>query len=907
MTIAPGQRLGVYEITAKLGEGGMGEVYRATDTQLRREVAIKVLPAAFTDDRERLARFEREAQLLAQLHHPNIASIFGLETSGGTRALVMELVEGPTLADRLAQGALPVDEALAIARRIAEALEAAHEKGIVHRDLKPQNIKAAHDGTVKVLDFGLAKAMDPVAGSASVADLARSPTLMNSPTLTAAGTALGVILGTAAYMAPEQAKGKAVDRRADIWAFGVLLWEMLSGRQLFAADTVAETLGHVMTREPDPALLPPKTPAALRALVARCLVRDPRHRLQAIGDARIALEEIVARPEAEPQKETSRRGASALALAGAVAAGIAATVGILALGGWRRGGRADSMAPGTGATTHRAEILGLSVVDSSNAAISPDGSEVIGYDMTPSKPALLRRAVDGFEVRAIPGSESAFNPFYSPDGRAIGFFSNGQVCVLDLSGSTRRCLAPAHGFAAGSWGVDGEIVFSSQPPAGGIPGGLWRVQGAGGEATRLTTVDLAKGERGHVYPQILPGGRTVLYTIVSETGMAGAAVPLAGGAPRVVLANAGRGRYVRSGHLVYWDEPGGRLVAARFDPEKLALAGAPVELGFELNTTGDTIVSFDVSDSGTLIYSYGGMFGGDFTVDVVDRHGQRTPVVEERASWGQPRVSPNGRQLLLRRSAQPDCSLWLFDFDRRSLSRLGLDGDLHNPLWLAGGERFLIARDASDGIPRQVFEQGIDGGDAPQRVVRTDFGALAESVSADGRYLALTHDDRRDRNDILVFDRESGATRSFLATEYDEDHPAFSPDGSLIAYAANDSGRSEVYVRPFPGTGGKYAVSNHGGTGPVWSRDGRELFYSEGDKLMRVAIERAPRFAASAPQILFEIPDFVWERVRNYDVLPDGSGFVIVRRGSGTPATSTLRVVFDWFTELERLAPAGAR
>ncbi len=899
-----GHRLGSYEITAKLGEGGMGEVYRATDTRLKREVAIKVLPAAFTEDKERLARFEREAQLLAQLQHPHIASIYGLEESGTTRALVMELVPGPTLADRLSAGALPIEEALPIARQIAEALEAAHEKGIVHRDLKPQNIKASLDGTVKVLDFGLAKALEAVAGSS--VDPARSPTLMNSPTLTAAGTALGVILGTAAYMAPEQAKGRAVDRRADIWAFGVILWEMLSGRQLFAADTVAETLGYVMTREPDPALLPRATPAALRALVARCLVRDPRHRLQAIGDARIALEEIVARPQAEPQA-APHRGGSPLVLAGAVASGIAATVGILALGGWLHGGRSDSTVSSNRVAPHRAEILGLSVVDSSNAAISPDGREVIGYDMTPSKPALLRRAVDSFEVRAIPGSESGFNPFYSPDGRSIGFFFSGQVCVLELTGSTRRCLAEALGFAAGSWGRDGEIVFSSQPPTGGAAAGLWRVPSASGEAQRLTTVDSASGERAHVYPQILPDGRTVLFTIVSEARKDLAVVPLAGGAPRTLLANAARGRFVRSGHLVYWDEPGGRLAAVRFDLDRLVGVGTPIELSFELNTTGDTIVSFDVSDNGTLVYSLGGMFGGDFTVDIVDRRGQRSPVVEERASWGQPRLSPSGRQLLLRRSAQPDCSIWLFDFDRRSFSRLGLDGDLHNPLWLADGERFLISRDASDGSNRQVFEERIDGGGALQRVVKADFGALAESVSADGRYIAVTHDDRRDRNDILVHDRESGETRPFLATEYDEDHPAFSPDGRLLAYAANDSGRSEVYVRPFPGSGGKYTISNHGGTGPVWSRDGRELFYAEGDKLMRVGIERAPRFAASAPQILFETPDFVWERVRNYDVLPDGSGFVIVRRGAGTPATRTLRVVFDWFAELERLAPRGAR
>ena len=909
MTLGAGVRLGPYEITAKLGEGGMGEVYRATDSRLRREVAVKVLPAAFVADKERLARFEREAQLLAQLNHPNIAQIYGMETSGEAHALVMELVEGPTLADRLAQGALPLDESLAIARQIAEALEEAHEKGIVHRDLKPQNVKASIEGKVKVLDFGLAKAMDPAgAGAASTGfDAARSPALMNSPTLTAAGTQLGVILGTAAYMSPEQAKGKAVDRRADIWAFGVVLWEMLTGRPLFAADSVAETLGYVMTRTPDPAQLPTATPAALRALLSRCLVRDPRHRLQSIGDARVALEEIAAVPVTSPAAAGDRRSVAPLVLAGAAAAGIVGTLAFLALTGRLQSGGPETAARGARAATHRAEIVGLSVVDSSNVAISPDGTEVIGYDTTPSKPALLRRSLDSFEIRPIPGAEDAFNPFYSPDGRSIGFFDGQHICVLELTGSTRRCLAEAHGFAAGSWSRDGVIVFSNQPPPGGAAAGLWRVPSAGGEATRLTTVDAAQSERAHVYPQVLPDGRTVLFTTVGEARNDLAIVPVAGGGPRRLLANAARGRFVRSGHLVYWDELRGRLSAVRFDLERLATVGAPVELGFELNTTGDTIVSFDVSDNGTLVYSFGGMFGGDFTVDIVDRRGQRSSVVEERASWGQPRVSPSGKQILLRRSAQPDCSLWLYDLERRSLTRLGLDGDLHNPLWLADDERFLISRDVSDGRDRQVFEQRIDGGGGLERRIETDVGSQAESVSADGRFVALTYDDRRDRNDIFVHDRESGKTTPFLTSEYDEDHPAFSPDGTLLAYAANDSGRSEVYVRPFPGPGGKYPVSNHGGTGPVWSRDGRELFYAEGDKMMRVAIERSPRLAASAPQPLFETPDFVWERPRNYDVLPDGSGFVIVRRGAGTPATRTLRAVFDWFAELERLAPRESR
>ncbi len=660
-----------------------------------------------------------------------------------------------------------------------------------------------------------------------------------------------------------------------------------------------------MTREPDPALLPPATPAPLRRLLARCLVRDPRHRLQSIGDARIALEELAAGPAAEPTAAAARRGLPPLALAGAVAAGVVATLGALALAG-----RLDTGGPRTGAASghaaaRRAEIAGLSVVDSSGVAISPDGSEVIGYDMTPSKPILLRRSLDSFEIHPIPGTESAFNPFYSPDGRAIGFFDGRRVCVQELSGSSRRCLAEAHGFAAGSWGSDGTIVFSSQGPAG-HGGGLWRVSSTGGEAQRLTSAQPERGERAHAYPQILPDGRNVLFTIVGEVGNSVALAPLDGGAPRTLLVNAARGRVLTSGHLVYWDETRGRLSAARFDLARLATASAPVELGIELNTTGDTIVSFEVSDNGTLVYSLGGMFGADFTVELVGRDGRRSTVVDEHASWGQPRVSPNGRQLLLRRSAQPYCSLWLFDLGRRSLSRLGLEGDNHNPLWMADGEGFLISQDTVEAPRREVLRARVDGGGEPETLVSADFSALAEAVSADGRFVVLTHDDRRDRNDIFVLDRSTGEIRPFLVTDYDEDHPALSPDGTLLAYAANDSGRSEVYVRPFPGPGGKYTISNQGGTGPVWSRDGRELFYAEGDRMMRVAVERSPRFTASSPELLFESPDYVWERPRNYDVLADGSGFVIVRRGAGTPATRTLRVVFDWFAELDRLAPRAA-
>jgi len=904
MTLEVGSRLGPYEIAAKLGEGGMGEVFRARDTRLERDVAIKVLPSEFTKDSERLARFEREAKLLAQLQHPNIASIYGTEESGGVRALVLELVDGPTLAERLEQRPVPLDESLAIARQVAEALEEAHEKGIVHRDLKPQNIKASVDGKVKVLDFGLAKALDPTV-SASGAPPTASPTLLNSPTLTAAGTQLGMILGTAAYMAPEQAKGKTVDRRADIWAFGVVLWEMLAGRSLFAGETVAETIGYVMTREPDLGALPPETPAALRDLVARCLVRDPRRRLQAIGDARIALEEISANPRgASPEPLAAPPAGLGAKLALAVAGGAALTLLALALLGRLGTGGAAGTSGDAATAPRRVEVLGISVTNSSSVAISPDGSMVVGYDTTPSRPALLRRSLDSWEVFRIPGTDSTFNPFFSPDGGSIGFFTGDEVCVLPLTSSTRRCVAPARGFASGSWGIGGTLVYSSDP-GDGEPG-LFRVALDGGEPVRLTTVDRSRGELAHVYPQVLPNGRDVLYSVVGSEANRVAALPLAGGPERSLVDNAVRGRYVRSGHLIYFDEARGRLTAVAFDLDRLAPTGAPVELGFELESTGDGIVSYDVSDNGTLVFALGGYFGEDFTIERVDRSGRMTTLVEERASWAQPRVSPDGRFVLLRRAAQPDCSLWLYDLERRSLSRLGSEGDYHNPEWLPEGDRFLISRQVH-GERRKILVGSLGEGVDPREYVATDFGALARSVTPDERFVALTHDDRRDRNDILLADRETGAVRELLASRYDEDHPAFSPDGRLLAWASDDTGRSEVYVRPFPGPGAKIAVSTHGGTGPVWSRDGRELFYAEGSGMMRVAIERGARLVVGSPERLFERADFIWERQSNYDVLPDGSGFVMVRRGESTPTTSSLRLVFDWFAELERLAPTGKR
>jgi serine/threonine-protein kinase len=809
----------------------------------------------------------------------------------------MELVEGEDLAARIQRGPLPLDEALPVARQIAEALEAAHEQGIVHRDLKPQNVKLRADGTVKVLDFGLAKATG-VGGAASGGPMA-SPALMNSPTLTAAATGLGVILGTAAYMSPEQAKGRVVDRRSDIWSFGVLLWECLTGKSLFAGETVAETIGYVVTREPDLSQLPASTPPALRQLLARCLVRDPRQRLQSIGDARVVLEEVSAHPAAAPAGEeaaTARRGVGRFLPWAVTILAVAALGGVLLA---RRATRAPAEV-----SPRRIEITGLSVVPSSGVAISPDGTQIVAYDMTPSRPRLLRRELSSFDVQPIPGSESSYNPFFSPDGQSLGMFFDQRVCVLPLAGGTRHCLAPAEGFAWGSWAPDGTIAYSSSSRSDPERSGLYAVSAAGGEPRRLTQLDRAGGEREHLHPQFLPDGRGVVFSIFGQSQVSIGVVPLDGGSRRTLLAAGGRPRYLSTGHLVYVDSERATLHAVPFDLERLQVSGPPVDLGIAPATTGDLAPFYDVSRTGTLVYSANSQLSEAFDIVRIDGSGRVAALVQEPASWAQPRLSPDGKTLLLRRSAQPDCSLWLFDLERRSLSRLELEGDTHSPMWEADGRHIVTSVQRLAVQSREALEVDLEGGGPPVAFAPADFPAVAESLSSDGRYVALVHDGRRDRNDIFVYDRARATLTPFANSDFDEDHPAFSPDGAWLAYASNETGRSEILVRPFPGPGQKHTISTQGGTGPEWARDGSAVFYAQGQELMRVAVTRSPRFAAGVPEPVYAGAEYVWERPRNYDVFPDGRSFVAVRRTQGSQATPSLRVVFGWFTELGRVAPA---
>ena len=882
MTLAAGTRLGPYEILSPLGAGGMGEVYRARDGKLNRDVAIKVLPEAVAEDAERLARFQREAQVLAALNHPHIAAIYGLEKAGNVEALVLELVEGETLAEMIAAGPIPIDEALAIARQIADALEAAHEKGIVHRDLKPANVKITPEGKVKVLDFGLAKALT---GDGS------SPDVTSSPTLTARSTQAGVILGTAAYMSPEQARGKTVDKRADIFAFGALLYEMLAGRRAFEGETVSDTLAAVLKTDPDWSALPPGTPPAVRKVLRRCLERDRDRRLRDVADARIEMDEApegevgLAAPAAAASGRSRRLAFFAVAVA-AVLAGLAI---------WSLA-RARPAEPGR---VYRLAIPGAACNALSHAAISPDGRWVCwatpGEAMSQS--VLMLRALDRFEERPLPGGEAGREPFFSPDSRSVAFFNERGLISVSLDGGAPQLLVPGID-GSGAWGRGGVIVFS-----GAEKNGLQRINAGGGQPGPLTTLDSALGERAHLWPAFLPDGRTVLFTIVLQDGFSIGAVDLASGRRHVVLSDASYGRYAANGYLLYWTAPTPTLMAAPLDPAKAQVTGAGVPVLQGLGSTmGRGSACFDVSGNGTLIYRGGGNLEASNAVVSVDRKGAVAQLIESRSSWTQPRFSADGERVLVRKTATPNCDLWVFDHPRQTLTRLTTENDNHDPIWTPDGKRVTFHVTGSAKPQGLVWKPADGSGPAESLLPDTDF--LPGSWSGDGRLLALTRSDPATSSDIWVLSRNGPPeAKPFLQTKFKEEFPAFSPDGRYLAYTSNESGRDEVYVQAYPGPGGRWQISSAGGTGALWSRDGKELFYASGNRtMMAVAVATRPAFSASAPVELFS-GKFVWGRVANYDIAPDGKHFVMVQASEET--TPEMRVVVNWFEELARSARAG--
>jgi serine/threonine-protein kinase len=867
MTVAPGTRLGPYEITAKLGEGGMGEVYRATDSKLKREVAIKVLPAAFTADPERLARFEREAQLLAQLHHPNIASIFGLEESGGVRALVMELVDGPTLAERLGSGALPLDEVLAIARQIAEALEAAHEKGIVHRDLKPQNVKVTAEGKVKVLDFGLAKAMDLGGPTASGADLRRSPTLMNSPTLTAAGTQLGVVLGTAAYMAPEQARGGAVDKRADIWAFGVVLYEMLTGERLFQGDSVVDTLSAVMRQEIGHERLPAATPWRLRDLLRRCLERDAKNRLRDIGDALFELDGAkTAPPSNEVRKPTWKT-----AIPWVVAGGLAIALLMMAT---RRG---EPEGPGGPVRRFAIDLPWQSVPNWTDfdAALSPQGTHLAYLGRRDNDVFLYLRALDSLDSVPLTDAREAWGVAFSQDGQWLALREGSRIRKVSIQGGRAQEVVrmDLHGGTGLSWTADGGLLI-------GHPSGLLRVPSSGGTAAAVTRVDSANGETGHFDPAPLPDGTHALMTIARQDRPQIAVVDLRSGTYRTLPLQGSHPVYSRSGHLLFRQDQS--VLAVRFDPTSLQVLG-----GSGVPVLEDVHRGPCLADDGSMLY-VPERAESKARLVWVDRTGRATPVPGERLDYSHLALSPDGRRALLNIGEE----VYVRDLEAGT-RRLLASGDASFPIWTVDG-KWATYRALVDG-KATLLRQRSDGSAAPERLRD---GAVPTSWNWRTGELAFFDD----ASDISILS-PGGDSRPFIATPASERSGRFSRDGRWLAYVSDETGTYQVYVVPYPGPGPKVAISIDGGLEPTWSADGRELFFRRGGKLLVAALTLAPELIAHRPVELFDGPytlDLMGHQ--RQDVAPDGR-FLMVENSDDL----RMVVVERWTQEVIRATSAEAK
>lgn len=904
MPLTSGNTLGPYEIVSPLGAGGMGEVYRARDTKLERDVAIKVLPQAFAQEATRMARFEREAKLLAALNHPNIASIYGLEESNGTCALIMELVEGPTLAERIKQGPLALEEALPIAKQVAEALEYAHERGIVHRDLKPLNVKLTHDGLVKLLDFGLAKALE---GEVAEEDL------QTSPTLTAAATRAGVLLGTAAYMAPEQARGKHVDRRVDIWAFGCVLYEMLAGRSAFEGETTSDILACVIRAEPDWNLLPASVPPRIRELLHRCLEKDPKQRLQAIGEARIVLERAITGTSGEPTnfvpvtirpQPVWQRGLPwAVAV---IAIGLALASG---LPYWR------VKQPGPPQVINASLLLPepLAGVFSPNPgspfALARDGSRfVFVASPTGKPPQLYVQELDQQTATPIPGTENASQPFFSPDGEWIGFFADGKLRKVSRGGGpvTTLCDAPIpHG---ANWASDETIVFAPN-----LGSGLMRVSSAGGAPQTLTTPDAKQQELSHRWPQVLPEGNAVLFTIQTTTQVTYddariALLSLKTGKWRTLFEGGSYARYVPSGHIVY--AHAGGLMAVPFDLAHLQLTGppAPVQQGVVTTVATSGGAEYDVADSGLLAYVPGSTRPPERSLVWVDRQGAGKELPAPVNSYITPRISPDGKMLAVQIQSPSSGDLWIYDFSRNTLMRLtfGNGGSSSAPLWTPDSRKVIYR----SRVPTLSFRsKPADGSGEEETLFSKEFedqGATPFCVSPDGKTLLFGRIVTGADGIYAISLDGSAKVQPFLQSTFYQGRPRFSPDGHWVVYESNETGRPEIYVQPYPGPGGKWMISTEGGIYPLWARTGHEIFFSSENKIMVVPVETQPTFKAGTPRMLFRGGNYLMT-LANYDVAPDGQHFLMIKEKEAPASLKEVSIVLHWTDELKRLAPAAKK
>jgi serine/threonine protein kinase len=945
MSLAPGTRLGPYEVSTLLGAGGMGEVYRARDTKLHRDVAPKVLPASLAADVDRLARLRREAQLLAALNHPHIAQIYGFEDSGATHALVMELVEGETLAERLsavasgfsrtdaprakgsdlrASGAsaghagLSRDEAVASARQIVDALEAAHEQGIVHRDLKPANIKVRADGEVKVLDFGLAKfgagwtggagSVDGnVAQGFSPANMSQSPTIMPP-----AQTMGGVILGTAAYMSPEQARGKAVDKRTDIWAFGCVLFEMLAGAQAFGGETVSDSIANVLGKDPDWNALPASTPASVRRLMTRCLERDPKRRLHDIADARLDLEEAIGQKTTEPPRSNLSSPSRMTPAVVGLVAGVALLVGAAGASVALRNRGAVS-APASEVVRFTVSLPpGVALEPSAPAAvISPDGRHlvIVGRD-NPSdqqSDALFLRSAGDVIVKKIKGTEHAFRPFFSPDGRWIGFFRyvGGALMKIPVDGGVPIAIAPVNSsspqvLVGADWGSDGTIVFAQRGPTSD-PIGLWRVSALGGSPTELLLPDATRGELQYRWPQFVDAEH-VMFDIRRQNGSdAVAIVSMKTGQKHVVVENATYGRVTPSGHFLFMR--GGNLLAATLT-QGGEINGEPLPaqqgIGYDPGTRGVDFTLATASGAAAMVVRSPAGYTGSSTMVWVDRKGQATGTAAPDRGFRQPQLSPDGQRVLVGVDGATR-DVWLFDFRRDLLSRLTTDSSSSDetPLWSPDGLSVAWTGNR-DGRP-SVLMRRVDGSNAERRVWSADEHLHLNAWAPDGRLLIeATRGPQRVLLELTV--EPEIRARPFLESKFSQYGAAVSPDGRRVAFVAEQGGEAQVFLTTRSGTG-RVQVSSGGGNEPVWSRDGREPFFRSGPRLMSAAVTTGAALEVGHARALFEGTYRAGGREPSYAVSPDGQRFLMLRPVAPSPSSSEVVVTLNWLEELKRLAP----
>ena len=916
--VAIGTSIAHYRVLGQLGRGGMGEVYRAHDPKLNRDVAIKVLRGPWTIDEDRLARFHREAQLLASLNHPNIGQIYGLEEFDGTCALVMELVDGPTLADRIVGGPLPVVEALRVALRIAEALETAHHQGIIHRDLKPSNIKVRDDGIVKVLDFGLAKFVETtpsVTGSGTM-----------SPTLSLQATKAGVILGTAAYMPPEQARGKTVDKRADIWSFGCVVYELLTGKRAFDGDETTDTLAFVITKEPDWSALPADLPAAIRRLLRRCLEKDRNRRFADIADVRLDIEDALnAAPDATPvviPVPSAGRSSRPVVALGAVAA-----VAIVALAFWigRRTAPPVSAAPVSRFVVNVAPAERLLAAPEDRDAgegrpsrtamtWSPDGRSIIFSATEGDRQQLYVRSVDQLKATPLPGTQGGSMPFASPDGRWVGFWSAGALKKVPLEGSgpaTTICETTLP-FGA-SWGTDDTIVFSRSRE------GLWRVPAAGGTPQAVIKPDTTKGELKFQLPQILPGNGAIVFTVTHtplptwDDDTEVVVHVLATGERKVLVRGGADARYLPSGHLLYLRK--GTLMAVSFDLQQLAPTGGAVALIADVmqsvNTPNEAYESgagqFSVSATGSLLYAPGGIFPDpERSLAWVDRNGSAESLPLASRPYLNPRLSPDGRRFLV--WTQGDRNVWVHDLIRGVTTRLTFEGRNARAIWTPDGTRITYA--SAVGGSENLFWRPSDGSGSTERLASSERQQVPSAWTPDGRTLLYMEGDVAGGYDILSLSLEGDRKpQAVVQTPFNELYADLSPDGRWLAYVSNQSGRAEVYLQHYPGPGARQQISVDGGTAPAWSRDGRELFYittpgvggqAALTKMMVVPVQSKPAFTAGTPRMLFEGRYGATANIRGYDVAPDGRFLMVQQKDRPAMRVAEMIIVQNWVEELKQ-------